>query len=46
MDLIAGRFEKKYGEVTSKEACLREFKNYADIIRKIQKKEIKANEPI
>jgi hypothetical protein len=39
-DLIAGRFEKKYGEVTSKEACLREFKNYADIIRKIQKKEI------
>jgi hypothetical protein len=39
-DLVAGRFEKKYGEVTSKEACLREFKSYADIIRKITKNEI------
>ena len=39
-DLNAGRFEKKYGKVTSKEACLREFKSYANIIRKIQKNEI------
>jgi hypothetical protein len=39
-DLTAGRFEKKYGKVTSKEACLREFKSYADIIRKLSKNEI------
>ena len=39
-DMVAGRFEKKYGKVTTKEACLREFKDYADIIRKIQNGEI------
>ena len=42
-DLLAGRFEKKYGKVTTKEACLREFKDYANVIRKIYNKEVDPN---
>jgi hypothetical protein len=42
-DLMSGRFEKKYGKVTTKESCIREFKEYANIIRKIYKKEIDPN---
>lgn len=42
-DLLAGRFEKKYGEVTTKESCLREFKDYANVIRKIYNNEVDPN---
>lgn len=39
-DIINGRFEQKYGKITTKEMCVSQLKNYADLIRKIQSGEI------
>lgn len=39
-DIINGRFEQKYGTITTKEMCVTQLKNYADLIRKIQKGEL------
>ncbi len=39
-DILKGRFEQKYGTVTTKENCVTQLNNYADLIRKIQKGEI------
>lgn len=39
-DIIKGRFEQKYGNVTTKENCITQLNNYADLIRKIQKGEV------
>lgn len=39
-DIINGRFEQKYGKTTTKEMCVSQLKNYADLIRKIQSGEI------
>ena len=39
-DILKGRFEQKYGTVTTKENCVSQLNNYADLIRKIQKGEI------
>jgi hypothetical protein len=39
-DILKGRFEQKYGTVTTKENCVIQLNNYADLIRKIQKGEI------
>jgi hypothetical protein len=42
-DILKGRFEQKYGTVTTKENCVTQLNNYADLIRKIQKGEIDLN---
>ena len=39
-DIINGRFEQKYGTITTKEMCTTQLKNYADLIRKIQSGEL------
>lgn len=39
-DIINGRFEQKYGTITTKEMCVTQLNNYADLIRKIQKGEL------
>ena len=35
-DIISGKFEQKYGTITTKENCVIQLKNYADLIRDIQ----------
>ena len=42
-DIINGRFEQKYGTITTKEMCTTQLKNYADLIRKIQSGELDAD---
>ncbi len=39
-DIVNGRFEQKYGTITTKEMCVTQLKNYADLIRKIQSGEL------
>ncbi len=39
-DIVNGRFEQKYGTITTKEMCATQLKNYADLIRKIQSGEL------
>jgi hypothetical protein len=39
-DLIKGDFEKKHGTVNTEENCVNQLKNYADMLRKINKGEV------